>query len=825
MIRQQRDTTWPFLCILLALFVLSAVSPRAWERLARREAVAEVAAESTAADAPEAIGPLYVACVPPLEIPTVEPLFETADRAAADDTVEPPQLGQPGVLTEIPSASSVAQPSIEYLPPLDAGAKRGPIVPKVDATPAEPALPRTAAADSSNTVRKWPEPKALYDYLNELGSDGPAGKWATEVARRVRELGAAYAARSADTPDILRQLGALSEQVESLATRINDATLARKLRQAGHALSRRLAVWELVVKIAQRLPSVADTLRPDTERLAACLADIDALTRRAPEGKAWREYLMLSTLQEHCRKDRAEGCGLPRETAEEVLRRLTVNSMSPQQKRFVAVGPMAALTTELRRLTAEPVEPAALLEHLESYEAGRMPSDSRLLADDLHSFGVGGAKEQRRLSQELDSHYRNANMRFAISAELLNRLIPPQPVEYAPVRDTVLGLPVRGASMTSSAVTVRLLPDPVRARMALEMSGEVASATSSTSGPATFYSRGRATILATKPVVLDLKGVHLEPSTVEVHNEMWLRNLESDFDGIPLLGSLVRSIARSEHDQAKPAANREVRAKVQAKAQERIDAETGARLGDFSKRLEQRVLNPLYAMALDPTMIAAETTEHRILMRLRLAGQDQLGSHTPRPQAPANSLASLQVHESAINNALQRLKLEGRTFTPDELSEHLAAKLHRAEPWESDPDQDDVSITFAARNAVEVRCQNGQVLLTVAIAKLAKGRQSWRDFQVRVAYAPRTVDRSAELHREGIVNLDGAQLSATSQIALRGIFAKVFSKSATLNLTPDRLAAARELNDLEVSQFSIDDGWIGVALGPKRNADRVAKRP
>ena len=149
--------------------------------------------------------------------------------------------------------------------------------------------------------------------------------------------------------------------------------------------------------------------------------------------------------------------------AEEVLRRLTTNSMSPQQKRFAAMGPLAALTTELRRLTSESVDPAALLEHLEQYEASRLPSDSRRLADDLHSFGVASTKEQRRLGESLDANYRNANMRIAISAELMNRLIPPQPVEYAPVRDTVMGMPVRGTSLTSSEVTVRLLPDPRRA--------------------------------------------------------------------------------------------------------------------------------------------------------------------------------------------------------------------------------------------------------------------------------------------------------------------------------------------------------------------------
>ena len=135
MIRQQRDTTWPFLCILLALFVLSAVSPRAWERLARREAAAEVPAPAPQADEPEAIGPLYLASVPPLEIPVVEPQFEVADRAADAEAVEPPQLSQPDSLEAITPAPSVARPIIERLPPLDAAAIRELAAPEAEAPP------------------------------------------------------------------------------------------------------------------------------------------------------------------------------------------------------------------------------------------------------------------------------------------------------------------------------------------------------------------------------------------------------------------------------------------------------------------------------------------------------------------------------------------------------------------------------------------------------------------------------------------------------------------------------------------------------------------
>ena len=50
-------------------------------------------------------------------------------------------------------------------------------------------------------------------------------------------------------------------------------------------------------------------------------------------------------------------------------------------------------------------------------------------------------------------------------------------------------------------------------------------------------------------------------------------------------------------------------------------------------------------------------------VRLRLASDHQLSGHTPRPRAMAGSLASLQVHESLLNNVLEQLRLEGRTMT------------------------------------------------------------------------------------------------------------------------------------------------------------------
>ncbi len=211
-------------------------------------------------------------------------------------------------------------------------------------------------------------------------------------------------------------------------------------------------------------------------------------------------------------------------------------------------------------------------------------------------------------------------------------------------------------------------------------------------------------------------------------------------------------------------------------------------------------------------------------MRLRLGGEDQLGSHTPRPPAPADSLANLQIHESVINNGIGRLRLDGRTFTLPELSRHVAASLNCPAPWPTNSENDDVEITFAKQNSVVVRCQDGQVVLTLSIARLCKGtRYRWHNFQVRASYQPVVHGRSAELARESVIQLLGKR-NIGSQMILRGVFAHALSRKAAWELMPEKIVNQPKLRDAAITQFVIEDGWIGISLGPKRTIT-AARRP
>jgi len=661
----------------------------------------------------------------------------------------------------------------------------------------------------------WQPAEELHARLVSLRSHGPTRAWAAETQQAVERLGRVFAGDLARAGSNLETLERLRAQVPELAARLDDRQLAKELLRAGHALERRLGIWGEIYRQASRFDPSPVVPQAELRGLALTLEKLDRLLPDSREGRAWREFLLLDQL----RASLSELDGSPerlRLLAQEVVRRMSQTPMSLEQQRFLAAPWFASLLDQLRVVGAEPIQPARLLADLERYERTRLPSDAERLAADCQWLLNSPDPARRRLAQWVEAYYRNANVRICVAAELLNRFMPRREPEYMVVRDTILGRPVRGRSLSSAEVMVRTLPDPRRARLALEVSGYVSSLTSSWAGPARFWNDSSAIYVARMPLELDLKGIHVGQTQVQVFNSVRLRDLETDFDGIPLFGALAQGVARAQHEQNLPAANQEARYKIALRARERIESETAEQLAAASRRLEEKVLKPLNQLALRPVMISAATDQRRFAMRVRLAGDDQLGSQTPRPQAPGDSLVSFQFHESALNNALARLELAGRTFTLDELAERISQRLNCDRPWESNPEHEDVTITFAAKDPISVRFDEGQVVVTVSVAQLSKPPRVWEDFQVRAFYRPQIEGRSARLEREGVVRLLGPRLNLGSQIALRGIFSRTFSKKRPWELTPQRVRESAELEDLQITQFVLEDGWAGVAMGPRR---------
>ncbi|HET6884138.1 MAG TPA: hypothetical protein VFI31_28545, partial [Pirellulales bacterium] len=459
-----------------------------------------------------------------------------------------------------------------------------------------------------------------------------------------------------------------------------------------------------------------------------------------------------------------------------------------------------------------PTSIARLLAQLERYEQTGLTDDGRDMVVLLGRLIAHDEKVHARSERWLEWNYRNANLRFVFTQQLLNRLVPAPAAVEEPVHDRILGVPTRGWSTSTARVSVRLIPDPEKIRFALEAKGTVLARTASRRDPVTVYSNSDSAYVARKQLQLSAAGLQEWPTQAEVNSNSRLRGIETDYDDVPLFGTLVESIARAKHAESEGAMRRAARKKVAARVQEEVDAAIAPKLVQARQLYRERVLSPLDGLALAPAVVELQTSEERLTARMRLAGDEQLAASTPRPMALSDSLASVQVHQSLVNNICDRLDLDGHTYTLPELQRRLV-KAFRLPP-ESLPEDypDDLRVTFAKRDALLARFDEGRVELTLSVATLQKYPRTWKNFQVCVYYRPRVTGLDVRLVRDGTVQLR-LEHGREIQPALRGIFSKVFSHDRELTFLDAKSLADPRLVGLSVTQCVLTDGWLGLSVG------------
>lgn len=684
--------------------------------------------------------------------------------------------------------------------------------------PWETALP---SVSETRGVR-WQVPWALVEQLERLERFPTSAAWATRTLAEIAVLTDRPGLSDDEVSDQLGRIGRLADEATELVAAAGDERLATELRRAQYAIQRRIEVWSLVQGIRSTGDQTPHARLEGDRLLRDALDQLTQLTGESQRGSDWRDYLLTASLAKVADAGARTSPAGRRELARQILDRVSTDGLSWSQQHFVTSEPIAALTGELRHWAAERVDLDRLTVSLETYERSRSPRVAQAIALERRKLAWSPNHDHRRLAENIDLHYRNANFRIAVTAELLEQLLPqPEPAGYQPVRDRIVGTPVRGRQRTEAALSTRLVPDENVLRFALVARGNVASRTVGYGDGARVWTRGQTDFQAQKFVTITPDGMRIYPAVANAESRTRLVGIRTDYDGLPFLQSWARSEAQNQYRRKRARARAIVEAKVAAQAQADLDSEAGPYLDRLRDRVASR-LDELRETGVHVQPIALGTTQQRVVARLRVAGDDQLASHTPRNRAPADSLASVQMHETVLVNLSRCLELDGQRLTAVELRDLIQDRFGDIDTESTDDVPGDTLFHFAYEDALTFQFNNGQMELTVALVELVHGGRTMRNFRVHAFYEPRIAGTRLTLARTGALGIEG-RIGTGERARLHAIFNKVLSEDAEIPvLDPERMGLG-QLEGVMITQAVLEDGWMGIALGPE-TAGRTAQR-
>jgi len=688
-------------------------------------------------------------------------------------------------------------------------------------------------------VHGWPETKQLAVQLSDLsgltsaneafrfvsadGTESNIADWVTRVQMQLSNLRALPRLGDERAGNILEILRGLAAEGSMQAELVEDRPTQVQWLQTSYAIARRMAVWTPVWKLAQlenvrRVPFDVSETRVVESAVEQVREDL------VPTGDVagWNSFLMLDEILKQ-----GQDSGDHKKRAllsQRLMSRLEWHSLGKLQSDWLRRPSIENLVAVIRPWSHTVIDYSELLKQLEQQESNSI---------DLAAVDIAGAAQTLRFAENpvaldvsdgINTHYRNANVRFAISDRFIERMIPAIEAKTMPVRTQVLGARVSGTSKIESQIDVDLKPSMDRWMLSLNARGKVNTESVGRQGAVSVRTAALAKFDAASLIEVTPRNVDLGDANARVRSSTRLRGVETAYDGWPLVGTLVRSIAEDRYREMAPQANRIADREARKRIESEIDEQLETRVDQAAVKVSEMVLGPLGRLQLDPRVTDMRTTEQRLMARYRVAGDWQLGAFTPRPRALSDSLMSVQLHQSALNNTLEQLMATHQAIGIRELMQKTAATFGKTDIAIPEDIPGDVSIQFARTRPITVEIEDGMLWLTLRIIRLRRDEGiDLTQFIVRAAYRPEVEGMNARLVRDGHLRISGPRMAMRERLPVRAIFNKVFATNREIPLTVSQLTENPATEGLIVSQLELRDGWLAMAIS-EAGAARIAQR-
>ena len=665
----------------------------------------------------------------------------------------------------------------------------------------------------------WPLPEALLPELEHLEQFELTSAWAKSAQEAFHQLNQIEIGDPASAA-WLAHSGRLASQLTTSASEI--ARWNQEYRQSSvymtrvaYQMARRIDVWQAAHEIA--VSNQAEKPAINGAVIAKQVNNRNVEVHLKNMDPQWKEYLLLDQAEEVFQNPKSSQRSY-RNIAQKILARAISSSLTKEQSQYAQNVIGNELAEILRAAASDRIDLGQFLVDLESHHSNPTSGSHKRINEYFQNYYWSRNKLVQELANRLDTHYRNSNLRIEFSQQLINMMIPQEPTSFnEPVKDRILGASVLGHSRITNRIGVKLIPDPNHLSFRLHNDGRVLSKTHAHAKGFTFSNLGNGLVNATKDIAIGNRGISATPTSVRANSQTRLTDIQGQMDGIPVIGNLARRMAQQQQQAQGFQANKIVENKMRSQFQIRIDEEVEANVNKAKSWFLNSVLSPLHAMELEPTVVQLATTEEAAIVRYRLAGLDQNAADQPRPQSQPDSLASFQMHSSAVNNIINRVQINDREFTPGEFMQHLNLLLNRNDlTLPPEQDKQDVRFKFWVRDGIQLDFVDGKVQITLRICKLSVGKQGrWKNLLVTARYSPTAIGKTIDLEfdEEYGLRVKCSKFKLGDQLAVRTIFSTLFKPDFQFDILPPEVANHPAGSNLAISQMVLSDGWLGVSFG------------
>lgn len=668
--------------------------------------------------------------------------------------------------------------------------------------------------------------------------------WAEWSQGTVAAIQAFYKA-DGDVAAQQQQLAKLKSKLGVIDRAIKDAQYApihEALMSLRGPLGRRIAVAEAVLDTLGADPQTArrEHLASKAAAVSAALADLEKDVKSVPGGSAWLPFIKADDLKSALAKsadDEAAAAAL-NTTKAKLARRETLTDAA--QKQFLSrqsfLNLEDAVDAQLTAISAPPAAdntPAlrealqqlvAAIDEFEATSSALAAADARAKWKTVKQLAPDGGD---RLEAALSANYFNYNVRMVASEPFLSRLLADARVEQGQVSDYILGAAVGGWQTTSTNVGVDLKPAPDRVRFDLVLNGTVQSNTAGATSEATIYTAGYHTFVARKEVTFDGQNFRTAPATIAVNANNTTTGATTRYSGT-LFGGMANRIAMREAAARRPQSQAIAASRVQDRVLPPFNSEADKSFAEAGQELDQQLFSGLRATGLYPDAQRYQSTDSAVRLSTRLMSDGELGGSVAESRLlPEANGAAMVVHESAVNNSIDRIGLNGKTMTEEELRHHLEGFLTKAlarefkfkepeakpTPTEGEDEEDKVpaKMVFAKDDPLRVQFKNGLMLLIIRAGMEREGKEP-------IPLQEITVGVKLLVEGDQIKALRDSVSIAAIEGDLSPIQRKVVNSKISAAL-PDRAVSAKF--DLEgpkhtvqarVSRLNVIEGWIAVGV-------------